>query len=585
MLMTWLNISLFDKIIIVLVAVVGAIYLFRRRQQTAGNTDFHFVAAPPTFSATTEDEGSFVSKMKAKNRTVVVFYGSQTGTAEDFAARLAKDAARYGLKAMVADPEEYEASHLINLRDITDHLAIFCVATYGEGDPTDNAQEFYDWLKDEAEPNSLENLNYVVFGLGNKTYEKYNSMGTYFDKRLSELGANRLYPLGLGDDDANIEEDFVTWKEQMWPVVCPLLGVSADAQDLHARQFILSTPDPELPPSKVYSGEPARLGSYRAQRPPFDAKNPYLAPVLEWRELHNGGGRSCMHIEFDISGSRLRYEAGDHVAIYPTNNSDLVDNIGRRLGVDLDTLFSLNNVDEDSSKKHPFPCPTSYRTALTYYLDLTNPVKTNVLSELAEFTEDEADRQQLQLMASNTPEGRLHYTEWVLEDKRHILAVLEDLPSIRIPLDYLCELLPRLQARYYSISSSPKQYPHSVHITAVLVDYETRVGRHMLGVATGWLANKRPLQDCAPEDRPRVPIYIRRSQLRLPYRSATSVIMVGPGTGLAPFRGFLQERQHIKKENKPLGRTMLFFGCRKKNEDYIYRTELEQMKVLFIEIV
>lgn len=167
-------------------------------------------------------ESGFVNKMKNTGRNVVVFYGSQTGTGEEFAARLAKEANRFGMKAMVADPEECEMEELSNLSQIENSLAIFCLATYGEGDPTDNAQEFYEWLQSSA--GELNGLNYAVrliacfcflnakvscdvcleqvFGLGNKTYEHYNEMAKYVDKRLHELGATRVHEVGMGDDDA-----------------------------------------------------------------------------------------------------------------------------------------------------------------------------------------------------------------------------------------------------------------------------------------------------------------------------------------------------------------------------------------------
>ena len=130
---------------------------------------------------------------------MIVFYGSQTGTAEEFAARLAKECSRFGLKAMVADPEECDMEELVDLKNIQNSLAIFCMATYGEGDPTDNAQEFYEWLSNTDV--DLSQLNYAVFGLGNKTYEHYNQVAIAVDKKLEKLGANRVIDIGLGDDD------------------------------------------------------------------------------------------------------------------------------------------------------------------------------------------------------------------------------------------------------------------------------------------------------------------------------------------------------------------------------------------------
>lgn len=323
----------------------------------------------------------------------------------------------------------------------------------------------------------------------------------------------------------------------------------------------------DIPSDKIYTGEVARLHSLQNQRPSFDAKNPFLAAIKVNRELHKAGGRSCMHIELDIEGSKMRYEAGDHVAMYPVNNKDLVDKFEKLCNCDLDTVFSLINTDTDSSKKHPFPCPTTYRTALTHYLEITAIPRTHILKELAEYCTDEKDKELLRLMASTTPEGKAKYHTWVQDCSRNIVHILEDIPSCRPPIDHLCELLPRLQPRYYSISSSSKLHPTTVHVTAVLVKYETSTGRTNLGVATTFLAEKLPSDS---EPLPKVPIFIRKSQFRLPVKTEIPVVMIGPGTGLAPFRGFIQERNLSREENKTMGQTLLYFGCRKRSEDYIY---------------
>ncbi|XP_052433107.1 P450 (cytochrome) oxidoreductase b isoform X1 [Carassius gibelio] len=520
---------------------------------------------------TTRDT-SFIDKMKKTGKNIVVFYGSQTGTAEEFSNRLAKDAHRYGMKGMSADPEEYDMSELSRLPEIENSIAIFCMATYGEGDPTDNAQDFYDWLHEgDAD---FTGVKYTVFALGNKTYEHYNAMGKYVDQRLSELGAQRIFDLGMGDDDGNLEEDFVSWREQFWPAVCEHFGVEATGEESSIRQYELKVHS-DVNMNKVYTGELGRLKSFESQKPPFDSKNPFLAPVTVNRKLNKAGDRHLMHLELDITGSRIRYESGDHVAVYPVNDSVIVSRIGDLLGVDLDTVISLNNLDEESNKKHPFPCPTTYRTALTHYLDITNPPRTNVLYELAQYATDPKEQENMRRMASSSAEGKALYQSWVLDSCRNILAVLEDLPSLRPPIDHLCELLPRLQARYYSIASSSKVHPNSIHICAVVVEYETKTGRVNKGVATNWLKNKTPTDN---GHKATVPMYIRKSQFRLPFKSTNPVIMIGPGTGIAPFMGFVQERGWLKEQGKEVGETVLYYGCRYKNEDFLYQEELEEFE-------
>lgn len=563
--------GLLDVVILAALAAFGIWWVLsnKKKQQEQANAHKSYSLQPTSMAAAATDN-SFLKKLKTSGRSLVAFYGSQTGTAEEFAGRLAKEGIRYQLKGMVADPEEYDMEELVNLKDIPNSLAVFCLATYGEGDPTDNAMEFYEWLQNGDA--NLTGLNYAVFGLGNKTYEHYNEVAIYVDKRLEELGGTRVYCLGLGDDDANIEDDFITWKEGFWPAVCEHYGIETMGEDVSVRQYKL-TEHSEINPDRLYTGEVARLHSFTNQRPPFDAKNPFLGSIKVNRELHKTGDRQCMHLEFDIEGSKMRYDAGDHIALYPVNNSEIVNKLGKLLDADLDTAITLTNTDEESSKKHPFPCPTTYRTALTHYLDITSNPRTHVLKELAEYTKNNKEQEMLRLMASTSPEGKALYQDWIIQNNRNILHILEDLPSCKPEIDHVCELLPRLQCRYYSISSSPKLYPTTVHVTAVVVEYETPTKRINKGVATTWLRDMKPEAD--PEKKFLVPVFIRKSQFRLPTRTQTPIIMIGPGTGLAPFRGFIQERALAKEEGKPVGETILYFGCRKRSEDYLYEEELE----------
>ncbi|KAF4108336.1 NADPH--cytochrome P450 reductase isoform X1 [Onychostoma macrolepis] len=544
------------------------IYWFFFRKKTEPVPEIKpFTAVTPQIRET-----SFVEKMKKTNRNIVVFYGSQTGTAEEFANRLAKDAQRYGMKGMAADPEEYDLSELSRLKEIPNSMAVFCMATYGEGDPTDNAQEFYDWM--QGTDDDLEGVNFAVFGLGNKTYEHFNATGKYTDKRLAELGGNRVFDLGLGDDDSNLEEDFISWKEQFWPAVCEFFGVEATGEDSSIRQFELVVHN-DINMNQVYTGEMGRLKSFQTQKPPYESKNPFLATVTVNRKLNKGGNRHLMHIELEITDSKIRYDSGDHVAVYPTNDAAVVNRIGERLGVDLDTVISLKNLDEESNKKHPFPCPTTYRTALTHYLDINNTPRKNVLYELAQYASDPQEQENMRKMASASPEGKALYQSWVLDSERNILGILEDLPSLNPPIDHLCELLPRLQARYYSIASSSKVHPTSIHICAVVIEYTTRTERVFKGVATNWLKNKEVTDNGHKHI---VPMYVRRSQFRLPFKPSNPIIMIGPGTGIAPFMGFIQERAWQKEQGKEVGETILYFGCRHKNEDFLYQQELEEFE-------
>ncbi|KAG1701342.1 NADPH--cytochrome P450 reductase [Nymphon striatum] len=331
--------------VVVIIAILTFIWYLKSRNNQAVNdvdidvTDFKISESVPQVS-----NSALLKRMISNERKLVVFYGSQTGNAEEFANRISKESARFGIRGMVADPEETDMEELCQLKEIPDSLAVFCMATYGEGDPTDNAIEFNEWLKDTSE--NLAGVNYAVFGLGNKTYEHYNTMATFVDNRLEELGATRVHALGLGDDDGNMEEDFLTWKEGFWSAVCEHFNLEVSGEEFNLRQYKLITHEPDsLSPDSIYTGEVARLKSYEKQRPPFDAKNPYISKMLENRELHTGGDRSCMHVGFNITDSRVRYETGDHLALFPENDSNLVNRLGELLNVDLDQLITLLNLD------------------------------------------------------------------------------------------------------------------------------------------------------------------------------------------------------------------------------------------------
>uniref|UniRef100_A0A0N4Z2I9 NADPH--cytochrome P450 reductase n=1 Tax=Parastrongyloides trichosuri TaxID=131310 RepID=A0A0N4Z2I9_PARTI len=506
---------------------------------------------------------TFYERMIAENRQVLILFGSQTGTGEEFAGRMAKDLVRYGQKALVIDPEEIEPEDIVKISALKDPLLILFLATYGEGDPTDNCQQFYEFFQNTDI--NLSGIRFTVFGLGNKTYEYYNEMGKFFDKKLEELGCERVFELGLGDDDANLEEDFMRWKEALLPKLGEKFQweVSADAALIREYKY------EELPKNTtpIFTGEFGRIGSYLNQRAPYDQKNPLLSTIIVNRELHSEkSDRSCKHIELSIEGSRMRYETGDHVAILPTNDAEIVEKMISLLMIDGDTIFKLTNKDSESTKKYPFPCPTTFRTALLHYVDICSPVKSHVLKVLAEYARDEKEAEYLKLLSTANEEGLKEYGEFIQKGRRSIVHILNQFQSCVPPIEFLFELLPRLQPRYYSISSSPRADSSKISVTAVVTEYDIE-DRHIKGVCTNYLRYK--------DVGTRVPIFVRKSTMRLPHRMNVPVIMIGPGTGLAPFRGFLEDRKAFKEQGKEIGEMHLFFGCRNPEIDYIYKNELE----------
>uniref|UniRef100_A0A183C8J4 NADPH--cytochrome P450 reductase n=1 Tax=Globodera pallida TaxID=36090 RepID=A0A183C8J4_GLOPA len=561
--------GLFDVVDLV---VLGAIAVFAvgyyvRSQTLSASSKIRFPESTPIRNGTLEKvDRSFLGRMKSEDRQILILFGSQTGTAEELAGRMAKDLSRFGKKPLLMDPEEIEAEDLPKIVELTDPVLLLFVATYGEGDPTDNAQALHEFFTNAD--CDLAGLKYVVFGLGNKTYEHFNAVGKFFDKRLEELGAERVFEMGIADDDANLEEDFMRWRELFLPTLAQRFSwdlVGNGALDRQYRLEIIGEPTKHL-----FTGEFGRIGAYERQRPPFEPKNPFLSTIAVNRELHlPSSDRSCRHVEFSVDKALIRYEAGDHIAIFPTNDLGLVDVLASLLEVDLDTVFKLVNTDVESTKKHPFPCPCTFRTALTHYVDICSPVKSHVLKALVEFSADEATKDKLSLLSTASEDGLHEYAQFIVKERRNIVDVLQHFPSCKPPLDLLLELLPRLQARYYSISSSPRIDASRVAVTAVVLRYQMG-DRLVKGVCTNFLSDRA--------EGASAPVFIRKSTLRLPHRLQTPVVMIGPGTGLAPFRGFLHERVWHKKQGKEVGEMHLFFGCRHPEHDHIYKDEMEEFE-------
>ena len=584
--------------IIVLVALLlGTIAYFTKGTYWAVQKDPYATSFANGHVGKAGKSRNILEKMDEQGKNCVVFYGSQTGTAEDYASRLAKEgSSRFGLKTMTADLEEYDYENLDKFPE--DKIAVFVLATYGEGEPTDNAVEFYEFIGGEdvsfsekggADEQPLSTLSYVAFGLGNNTYEHYNSMVKNVTKYLDRLGARRIGEAGEGDDGAGtMEEDFLAWKEPMWAAL-------ADAMSLEEREAVYEpvfevTEKEEMnaEDDTVYLGEPNKNHLEGASKGPFNAHNPYIAPIAESREIFQDKTRNCLHMEVDISGSNLSYTTGDHIAVWPTNSGKEVDRFLDVVNLKdkRNTVITVKGLD--ATAKVPFPSPTTYEAVVRYHMEICAPVSRQFVDQLAQF----APNDDIKAEMSRIGKDKDVFAENVSSKNYNIAQFLNSFGTKweKIPFSCFIEALHKLQPRYYSISSSSLSQKHKIGITAVVDSVETPGAQVVKGVTTNYLLALKQKQHGEPNPDPHgleyslngprnkydgihVPVHVRHSNFKLPSDPAKPIIMVGPGTGVAPFRGFVQERAEVAKKGETVGKTILFFGCRREAEDFIYKEE------------
>ncbi|KAG6617378.1 putative NADPH-cytochrome P450 reductase [Phytophthora cinnamomi] len=559
-------------------------------------------AAEPSTSVTPSTSSSVPTERSSElpGGRVAILFGSQTGTAEGFAEVLKKEGRKAGFQTHAVDLEDYDAAQQLP----HERLVIFVMATYGEGDPTDNAVDFVDFLKDKQQAlgdDALRGVHYTVFGLGNTQYEHYNEMGRLVDRLMERHGAQRMFHYGEGDDDATLDEDFDDWKEPLWKALRKqfIAGEEDQQQESGAEKDVdgemLTAPEYEYELVEIRASEAEKLaGATKDVKMKASTKHFFTASsakVVVNRELRpSTDGGSTVHVELDLRGTGVTYETADNLAVLAENETRVVQQLAKRLDYDEEQWVSLKPVGEDLNCEYPFPSPCTVGEILTRYLAINSAPRKGPLKQLAFFASDPAERAELVRLASK--EGKDEYQKWIHEDERSFVDVLEHFRSVKVSVQALLHIVPFLLPRYYTISSSSLVNPQRVHATVSLIESKKGDGRVFRGVCSNYLGRLQPLEahtddkkkrdsrpgeqgSKKPREWPSARIFMRASTFRLPKNPLTPIILIGPGTGIAPMRAFLHERAKQKEDGIEVGKSIMYFGCRRRDEDFIYKDELE----------
>ena len=511
------------------------------RKQNALHTSVTVTKEEEANSKTEKDrEAQNASIQGLDNRPLLVLYGSDTGTAEGVARELADMASLYGVRTEVASLND-------RIGSLPKEGAVLIVTSSYNGKPPRNAGQFVQWLE-AVKPGELSGIRYAVFGCGDHNWAStYQNVPRLIDEKLAQGGAVRFSDRGEGDVSKDFEEQLDQWKQNMWSDAIEAFDLKLN-DNVEKEQSTLS-----LQFVKGIGGSPLTR-SYEA----------VYATVFENRELQSeGSGRSTRHIEVTLPEG-VTYQEGDHLGVLPANSEENVNRIIKRYGLNKNNQVMLTT--SGRSVAHlPLDRPVSLHDLLTYSVDIQGAATRAQIWELATFTACPPHKQELEALLE---EGV--YQEQVLKKRVSMLDFLEKYEACEMPFERFLELLRPLKPRYYSISSSPRVNPERASITVGVVQGPAWSGLgEYRGVASNYLADRQPGEGII------MFIHTPGSRFQLPENPETPIVMVGPGTGVAPFRGFLQARAAMKQEGKSLGEAHLYFGCRNE-EDFIYREELKQ---------
>lgn len=483
-------------------------YIAALPETAAGPTTASAVATPVETSPTTTETVSF-------SKDVTILFGSQTGNSNGLAKKMSKKLEEQGFQITLSSMGDFKPNQLKKVENL-----LIVVSTQGEGDPPDNAIPFFEFVHSKRAP-QLEHARFAVLGLGDTSYEFFCQTGKDFDKRLAELGAERLVP--RVDCDVDFEEPATAWMNDVLAALTQSATASA---------------------SSATTDQPAVSSTVESE---YTRTNPFQAEVLKNLNLNGrGSSRETRHIELSLEGSHLEYQPGDSLGVYPQNHPQLVNDIISAMRWNSDDIVTISKHGDQAS----------LHEALLHHYEITTVTKP-IVQQLAELSSSDELKA---LVAPGREQDLRAYISGI-----DLLDLIQDHSFAGVSAQEFTSVLRKIPARLYSIASSPQAFPEEVHVTVRAVRYEAR-GRERYGVCSVHLAERLEAGDT-------LPVYIQHNDnFRLPENPETPIIMIGPGTGVAPFRAFVGERE----ETGASGKSWLFYGDQHFATDFLYQTEWQR---------
>lgn len=444
----------------------------------------------------------------AVSKEVTILYGSQTGNSQGLAKETAKKLVGNGFNITLLSMSDFKPNQLKKT-----HNLLIVISTHGEGEPPDNALTFFEYLHSKRAP-KLKNLHFSVLALGDSSYEFFCKTGKDFDQRLEVLGGTRLYP--RIDCDVDFDEPAAEW----------IQGVLRSLKNAGGQEGAIEAAAALQTVETVYS-----------------RTKPFQAEVLENINLNGrGSNKETRHLELSLEGSGFSFEPGDSLGVYPENDPALVEWILNELKWDPETTVIVKQGDVRTLKD-----------ALLSFYEITVLTKP-LLEKVKPFLSNSKFQE---LLTPGNEEKVKGYIEG-----RDLLDLLRDFGAWGESAQEFVSVLRKIPVRLYSIASSLSANPDEVHLTIGAVRYEV-LGRERKGVCSIQAAERLKAGDT-------LPVFIQHNEnFKLPKNQETPIIMVGPGTGIAPFRSFLQEREEMGAE----GKSWLFFGDQHFVTDFLYQLD------------